>query len=131
VIRSGLLLLGLVFFASSAYAASVGMSGVSAAGGTGQVALPTNVVQVEKIMFYHSGSLTTNGQFNQLKLSLTASTSGTYTIYTTVLVNGAFAVSTTNTGVSLSSTATVVTTSTFTTQTQLGNTVEVDVVATA
>lgn len=128
--RYFLILIGLTLFASSAYAGAISMTGVKSVGGTGINALPTNVVQVTGITYLVSGVASTNGQFNQLTLTLTASAAGTYTVYATVYVNGVLISSQTLSNVALSSTAASFNTGTFATQTSAGKTVEVDLVAT-
>jgi hypothetical protein len=129
MIKYALPLIAMVVFATSAYATALTMTSSNVMSmGTGSAALPTNIVEVPFEQFLNNGGAST-GNFNQVRVHVTASVSATYTVVITVYVNGAFVTSYSSSH-ALSGTSTTITTSTFTTQTLRGNTVEVDVVAT-
>lgn len=120
----------LVLFISSAYASAVNISSVSSIGGSGLISVPRNVVQVLSITFLSQGTPTQSGTFNGLSLTLTSTIPGTYTIYVTIYVNGAFVTSQTIPNVSLSATPVSINTNSFSSQILDNLPVEVDVVAT-
>lgn len=120
---------GLILFVGAAYATSIAASNVRAVGGSGQVAVPTGVVQVTGISLYNGATLTTTGAFNNVHLSLTSSVGGTYKVYIAIYVGGVLQNSLLAGTVTLSPSGTL-TSSTFAMITPATSLVEVDVTVT-
>ncbi|MDG6899972.1 MAG: hypothetical protein JRN13_05960 [Nitrososphaerota archaeon] len=122
-------ILGSLMLATSVYASSINVTFVSSISGSGAVAVPSNVVQVTGVTLLNGGASTTTGAFDQVQLDLQASLSGTYSVYVSIYVNGAFQSTQLVSGVALNPTGTA-TTNTFTAITPGSSPVEVEVIAT-